>query len=75
MGDGKHNRKDAGFPAGVAAPAIRALHDAGFTSLDQLTRVTEAELMGLHGMGPKALKALREALRAAGKSFADSPTP
>jgi predicted flap endonuclease-1-like 5' DNA nuclease len=73
MADGKSEvMQSSEFPAGVAAPAIRALNGAGYTRLDQLTRATEAEVKRLHGMGPKALDALREALKAQGKSFADS---
>jgi hypothetical protein len=58
------------FPAGVSNPALRALHAAGYTRLDQLTTVSERELLALHGMGPKAIGILREALQAQGKSFA-----
>ncbi len=45
--------------------------NAGYTRLDQLTKVSEAELLKLHGMGPKALGVLRDALAATGRSFAD----
>jgi len=58
------------FPAGLSQPAVRALLRAGYTQLDQLTRVREADLLKLHGMGPKGVRLLREALRASGKSFA-----
>lgn len=58
------------LPAALAAPARRALANAGYTSLAQLTRVSEAELLELHGMGPKALGQLREALAAQGLAFA-----
>jgi hypothetical protein len=57
------------FPT-LSAPALRALHNAGYTHLEQLTTVTEKQLAGLHGMGPKGLRLLREALTAAGLSFA-----
>jgi uncharacterized protein YdhG (YjbR/CyaY superfamily) len=56
------------FPK-IGAPATRALEAAGYTNLKQLTKVTEAELGQLHGMGPKALGILREALKAEGLSF------
>jgi hypothetical protein len=59
------------LPAGLASPARRALAQAGYTRLDQLARVGEAELLGLHGMGPKALDQLRRALAARGLAFAD----
>jgi uncharacterized protein YdhG (YjbR/CyaY superfamily) len=45
------------------------LEAAGYTNLKQLTKVTEAELAQLHGMGPKTLGILREALKAEGLSF------
>lgn len=60
------------FPRGVARPAVRALASIGVTRLDQLTKVTEAELIELHGMGPTALAALRAALAVRGKSFRKS---
>ena len=59
------------FPK-IGAPATRALVGAGYTHLEQLTKVTEAELGRLHGMGPKALGILRETLRARNLSFAES---
>ena len=62
----KHN-----FPAGLAQPALRALHAAGYTRLVQLMKVKEADLLKLHGMGPKAIAILRIALEADGRSFAD----
>ena len=65
-----HDLKATGFPVKLSAPAQRALDRAGYTRLDQLTQVSEAELMKLHGMGPKALSQLREALAARGMSFA-----
>ncbi len=54
----------------LAKPAQRALLKAGYRQLDQLTKIKESELARLHGMGPNALKTLREALKARGKSFA-----
>jgi hypothetical protein len=60
-------------PAGdlprIGAPALRALAGAGYTELGQLAGVSEAELSRLHGMGPKALRLLREALAARGLSL------
>jgi effector-binding domain-containing protein len=58
-----------GLPAGLAQPALRALAAAGYTRLDQLANVREVDLKALHGMGPKALGILRDALRAKGQSF------
>ncbi|HEU0299288.1 MAG TPA: helix-hairpin-helix domain-containing protein [Longimicrobium sp.] len=57
------------WPKGVGAPAIRALTAAGYTELRQLAGVPAAELKRLHGMGPKALSRLQEALEAQGLSL------
>lgn len=56
----------------VGAPATRALVGVGITSLKHLTKVTEAELLMLHGMGQKAVRILREELNAKGLSFRES---
>ena len=56
----------------LAAPARRALLAAGYTSLQDLTQVSEADIMNLHGMGPNAMRALREALTERGLSFRPS---
>ncbi|MFF2155253.1 DNA-binding protein [Paenibacillus chitinolyticus] len=61
---------ESDFPPGLSKPALRALAGAGFLRLEQLARVTEKELLQLHGMGPKGIKTLRPALAAKGLSFA-----
>lgn len=60
-----------GLPTGIGAPATRALHAAGYTTLIQLTQATEAELLALHGFGPKALRIIVAALQARGLSLAE----
>jgi DNA-directed RNA polymerase alpha subunit len=62
------------WPKGVAKPAQRALAAAGFQNLAQLTQISEAQLLKLHGMGPKALRCLRQALAEQGLAFAPDPT-
>ena len=64
------NTKEPDFPTTIGNPARDALQVAGFSKLKQLTEITEAELSKLHGMGPKALRILRESLEAKGLSFA-----
>jgi uncharacterized protein YdhG (YjbR/CyaY superfamily) len=59
---------EMGFPK-LAAPARRALSGAGYTRLDQLAQVSEADLKKLHGIGTTAIAALREALHERGLSF------
>ncbi len=55
----------------LANPAKRALAGAGYTRLDEFTKVSEAEVMKLHGMGSKAMGRIRRALAERGKSFAE----
>lgn len=57
------------FPKGISQPALRALANAGFTKLDDLTKVKEEDLLKLHGMGPKAIRVIKKALNETGKSF------
>ena len=64
------NQQASDFPK-LAQPAQRALAGAGIRKLQDLTRFSEAEIKRLHGMGPKALGQLREALADKGLSFAD----
>ena len=71
------NKKAAGsgqpesdFPK-IGQPALRALTGAGIQRLEQLTSFTEAEIKQLHGMGPKALGILRQALADRSLSFAN----
>lgn len=53
----------------IGQPALRALRNAGYVRLEQLARLSEAELSTLHGLGPKALRILKEALTARGLNF------
>ncbi len=62
-------RPDAGLPGNIGAPATRALTAAGYTELRQLANVPAAELRKLHGVGPKALRLLQEALAQQGMSL------
>lgn len=47
---------------GIPAPARRALVDAGVLTVEDLSAADFDRLATLHGMGPKALRILREAL-------------
>lgn len=60
------------LPIKLSNPAKRALMGAGYSRLEQLTRLTETEIQKLHGMGPKAIDQLKQALAAKGMSFANS---
>lgn len=70
----EHDRAAAGevstdLPA-IGRPATRALTAAGITSLDQVAGRSEADLLALHGVGPRAVRILAEALTEQGKSLA-----
>jgi len=62
------------FPEGLSGPARRALAGAGYVRLDQLAEVSEDEVSGLHGMGPKAMEQIRRALASSGLSFVHRPS-
>ena len=64
-------QQESDLPIELSAPARRALVGAGYLRLEQLTRLSEAEIKQLHGVGPSALKQIRRALGAKGLSFAD----
>jgi hypothetical protein len=67
------DEQESDFPAGLSNPARRALASAGYTRLEQLSAVTEAEIAQLHGVGPNALAKLRSALADRGLSFRHAP--
>ena len=60
---------DPDLPKGIGAPATRALTGAGYSRLDQLAGVPADDLLALHGVGPKAIRILSEALHERGKSL------
>jgi DNA-directed RNA polymerase alpha subunit len=53
----------------LAKPAQRALTNAGITSLDELCRVSEKDLMQLHGFGKNGLQTLKVMMEEKGLSF------
>ena len=52
-----------GFLSLISAPARRALERKGILSLKQLSEYTEIEISTLHGIGPKVISILKEALK------------
>jgi hypothetical protein len=46
----------------IGAPATRALTGAGYASLRGLAGVPRPDLARLHGVGPKALRIIEQAL-------------
>jgi predicted Fe-Mo cluster-binding NifX family protein len=54
------------LPPGIGRPATNALQNAGYVRLDQLDGVPARDVLALHGVGPKAVRLLQEALAARG---------
>ena len=66
----ENERKPAdGFLSVLSAPARRALENNGITTLQQLSTLTEKEILQFHGMGPASLPKLRSALKENGLAF------
>jgi predicted RecB family nuclease len=63
------DKPDSGFLALLAAPARRALSGAGITTLKELAKHNEGEILRMHGVGLKTIKPLRKALADAGLKF------
>lgn len=53
--DKKHS-----LPEKIGKPATRALIAVGITTLQQVASLSDEELLKLHGLGPKAVRILRE---------------
>jgi predicted Fe-Mo cluster-binding NifX family protein len=51
---------DDALPLAIGRPATNALADAGITTLSAAVGRSDAELLALHGLGPKAVRVLRE---------------
>lgn len=51
------------IPTRLGAPASRAFAAAGYTTLEQLLDADPKDLLGLHGVGPKAIRILDEERR------------
>jgi len=60
------------FPQRLGKVARRELAVNGFTRYDQLTGVTSASLLRIHGVGPKAIRILGEELAARGLAFSET---
>ncbi|MBO0469874.1 DNA-binding protein [Enterococcus sp. DIV0242_7C1] len=54
----------------IGKPATNALSSAGITRLEQLSQFDKKSLLSMHGVGPKAITLLEEALAEHGLAFA-----
>jgi hypothetical protein len=53
----------------IGSPATSALAAIGVTTLEGVQAMSEKELLALHGVGPKAVRILKEALAERGLSL------
>lgn len=60
---------DVDLPPSIGEPARRALVAQGYRRLVQLDGVPVDEVADLHGVGPRAIHRLRQALEDRGLSF------
>lgn len=65
------NKPESRFLSLLSAPARSALEHAGITTVTGLSQHSEQEILALHGVGPKSLPTLRQALQEAGLAFAE----
>ncbi|TDL78507.1 RNA polymerase alpha subunit C-terminal domain-containing protein [Peribacillus frigoritolerans] len=65
----QESKPESGFLSQLSSPARRALEHEGITNLQQLSRISEKEILKLHGIGPASLPKLRASLKESGLSF------
>lgn len=53
----------------ISKPALRALNSINVKTLEDITNYSDAELLELHGFGPKAIRILREIMDEQGLKF------
>lgn len=68
----KERTPQSGFLVMISAPARRALEREGISTLNDLSKYSEKELLQLHGMGPSAVVKLKMELRKQKLSFRNS---
>ncbi len=54
------NNNEQNLPQSIGKPALRALQAEGITTLQQTAKLSDEELTALHGVGPKAVRILRD---------------
>ena len=56
---------------GIGRPATRALLEVEIDTVEKVSQHSEKDLLALHGVGPKAVRILRETLAEQGLAFRD----
>lgn len=65
----QEQKPDTGFLLLLSSPARRALEHHGITTLHKLSAYTEHEILQIHGIGPRSMPILRNALKSIGLAF------
>jgi DNA-directed RNA polymerase alpha subunit len=65
----EERKPDTGFLSLLSAPARRALENNKITSLEELSKYSEKEILKFHGMGPASIPKLKSALEEKGLAF------
>lgn len=60
------------LPNGIGKTAARELSLTGITTLDQVAQHSQKDLLAIHGVGPKAIAIIGEALAAKGLDYKSS---
>jgi len=60
---------DSEYTSAIGKVACRELVGHGYRTYAQLTAVSEEQLLAIHGIGPKAVRILREQLAERGLAF------
>lgn len=72
MADTPDVRPVGDLPNEIGKTAARELSQNGITSLEQVAGHSQKELLAIHGVGPKAVRILGEALATRGLSYKGS---
>lgn len=65
----KERKPKEGFLSLLGAPARRALENNGITTLEQLSKYSEKEVLNFHGMGKSTIPKLQKLLSCKKLSF------
>lgn len=64
------NTETSDLPSSLSNPSLNAMALVGITRLEQLSQITEKDLLALHGVGPKTIRILAPVMAERGISFA-----
>lgn len=62
------------LPNSMGKTAPRELQNAGIDSLQKASEYSERELLAIHGVGPKAIRLIREAMHEKGLALRSDST-